>query len=157
MDWGSLLNTPIAGDSLDYSELEDRKEATLPTFSKIVLALLNAALICCVALSALQTLLALFSVQPWSGQYLLIFGFFLCEAIIGTFSVMRKRGAAAAAGLYGALMTWLWWHFICAGHFIREDFMWIELPALIFTACVLLRSTILNASGGNEPRPAILP
>jgi hypothetical protein len=142
---------------LDYSELEDRKEATLPTFSKIVLALLNAALICCVALSALQTLLALFSVQPWSGQYLLIFGLFLCEAIIGTFSVMRKRGTAVAAGLYGALMTWLWWHFICAGHFIRQDFMWIELPALIFTACVLLRSTILNASGGNEPRPATLP
>ena len=120
------------------------------TFSKPLLTLLSVGVLCCVAVAALQTFIfAPFAVQPWTVDYLTILGLFGIEVGIAVFSLREVKGAALAAVCYSALISWLWWH-TCGGHFIRSDFMWFELPVLIFTACIALRSAILSATNRRE-------
>jgi hypothetical protein len=97
--------------------------------------------IACLALQAFQT----FIIAPLAGSQglysLTVFGLFVFVASVATLSFLhRQRLAALGAILYAALFTWLWWHFICRGSFIQSDFVWLELPALIFTAAICIRS-----------------
>jgi hypothetical protein len=63
---------------------------------------------------------------------------------------MRSYTWLLVAVLYAAFVSWLWWRFICEGHFIRNDFMWFELPVLIMSACIALRSAILTMTKRQE-------
>ena len=97
--------------------------------------------IACLALQGLQTLVF----APLAGAegfyFLAVIGLFVCVAGIATLSFLKmSRLAASTAILYAAFFTWLWWHFICKGKFIQSDFVWIELPALIFATCICIRS-----------------
>lgn len=120
-------------------------------FSKPLLALLSAGVLCCVALAALQTFVfAPFAVQLWTFDYLKILALFGIEVGIAILSLRELKGAALAAVFYAAFVSWLWWHVICGGHFIHSDFMWFELPVLIFTACIALRSATLSVTNREE-------
>ena len=95
----------------------------------------------CLALQGLQT----FVFAPLAGAegsyFLAIILLFVCVASIAVLSFLKmSRLAASTAILYAAFFTWLWWHFIYKGKFILSDFVWIELPALIFASCVCIRS-----------------
>ncbi len=121
------------------------------TFSKPLITVLSIVILCCVSLAALQTFVfAPFAVQPWTVDYLKILALFAAEVVIAVLSLLELRGAALAAFVYAALVSWMWWHFICRGHFIQSDFMWFELPVLVLTACIALRSASLNATNRSE-------
>jgi hypothetical protein len=98
-------------------------------------------IVVCLALQGVQTFLFA-PLAGAEGAYLLTVIFlFVCVATVAVLSFLKmSRLAASMAILYAALLTWLWWHFIYKGKFILSDFVWIELPALIFATCVCIRS-----------------
>jgi hypothetical protein len=59
-----------------------------------------------------------------------------------------RRSPALGAILYAAFFSWLWWHFICKGSFIKSDVVWLELPALLFVLAICIRAMV---TGPNTP------
>jgi hypothetical protein len=101
----------------------------------------------CLILQGVQT----FVFAPLAGAegslFLTVMFLFMCFATIAVLSFLKmSRLAASTAILYAAFFTWLWWHFVYKGKFILSDFMWIELPALIFATCVCIRSAAIPTS-----------
>jgi|ERR1035437_3626352 hypothetical protein len=97
--------------------------------------------VACLALQALQS----FIVAPLAGAegsyFLAVLGLFVFVASVATLSFLhRRRLAALGAILYATFFTWLWWHFVCKGSFIQSDFVWLELPALLFAVAICIRS-----------------
>jgi hypothetical protein len=89
--------------------------------------------VACLALQGLQSFIFA-PLAGAAGSYLVtLLALFLFVAGVAALSFLnRARSAALGAILYATFFTWLWWHFICKGSFNQSDFVWIELPALIF-------------------------
>ena len=97
--------------------------------------------VACLALQASQT----FVFAPLAGgggsYFLAVLGLFVFGASVATLSFLHRRKLAVlGAILYASFFTWLWWHYICRGNFIRSDFVWFELPALLFAVAICIRS-----------------
>jgi hypothetical protein len=97
--------------------------------------------VACLALQGLQS----FIFAPLAGAagsyFVALLGLFLFVASVAALSFLNKaRSAALGAILYATFFTWLWWHFIRKGRFNQSDFVWIDLPALIFAVCICIRS-----------------
>jgi hypothetical protein len=95
----------------------------------------------CLAFQATQS----FVFAPLAGArgsyFLVVLGLFAFVASVAALSFLRWwRLAALGSILYAAFFTWLWWHFICKGRFIRSDFVWLELPALLFAVAICIRA-----------------
>jgi hypothetical protein len=108
-------------------------------------------IIACLGLQGLQT----FFFAPLAGAegsyFLAVVGLFVCVTSISTLSFLNMpRSASASAILYAAFFTGLWWHFVCKGKFIQSDFVWIELPSLIFATGICIRSAARSA-GASSP------
>jgi hypothetical protein len=97
--------------------------------------------VACLALQGLQSFIFA-PLAGAAGSYLVtLLALFLFVAGVAALSFLnRARSAALGAILYATFFTWLWWHFICKGSFNQSDFVWIELPALIFAVCICIRS-----------------
>jgi hypothetical protein len=95
----------------------------------------------CLALQALQN----FVFAPLAGamgyHFLVVLGLFVFVVSMATLSFLSwRRLAACGSILYAAFFTWLWWRFICKGRFVKSDFLWLELPALLFAVAICIRA-----------------
>jgi hypothetical protein len=95
----------------------------------------------CLAIQTLQS----FVFAPLAGAtgsyFLVVLGLFVFVASIAMLSFLSwRRLAALGSILYATFFTWLWWRFICKGSFVTYDFVWFELPALLFAAAICIRA-----------------
>jgi hypothetical protein len=97
--------------------------------------------VACLALQALQSLVFAPLAGARGSYFLVVLGLFVFVASVATLSFLSwRRLAALGSILYAAFFTWLWWHFICKGSFIKSDFVWLELPALLFAVAICIRA-----------------
>jgi hypothetical protein len=107
-------------------------------------------ILACLVLQALQS----FVFAPLAGatgsNFLAVLGLFVFVATMATLSFLSwRRLAAVGSILNAAFFTWLWWRFICKSTFVKSDFLWFELPALLFAVAICIRA-IANEPEGSR-------
>ena len=104
-------------------------------------------ILACLALQALQSFVFAPLAAATGSYFLAVLGLFVFAATMATLSFLSwRRLAAVGSILYAAFFTWLWWRFICKRTFVKSDFLWFELPALLFAVAICTRA-IANEPG----------